>query len=65
MDRKKELDDLKIKRAKLFEQFLKHPVDNQLVLSIQYIKDQLAYWRQRVEITEKNSTRPHSGSSKN
>ena len=65
MDRKKERDDLKIKRAKLFEQFLKHPVDTHLALAIKRIDDQLADWYQRVEITEKNSARPRKGSSEN
>ena len=34
IDRKKVRDDLKIDRAKLSEQFLKHPKDTRLALAI-------------------------------
>jgi hypothetical protein len=42
IDRTKLPDDLKVERAKLFEQFLKHPKDIRLALAIMLIDDQIA-----------------------
>ena len=42
IDKQKVRHDLKIARTKLFEQFLKHPKDTRLALSIKIINDQIA-----------------------
>jgi hypothetical protein len=42
IDRKKVRDDLKVERAKLFEHFLKHPMDTRLALAVKIIDDQIA-----------------------
>jgi hypothetical protein len=42
IDREKVCDDLKIQRAKLCKQFLKHPKDIRLALTIKIIDGQIA-----------------------
>jgi hypothetical protein len=55
IDRKKVRDDLKIERAKLFEQFLKHPMDTRLALSVKIIDDQIANGTEWIRTKEKSA----------
>jgi CRISPR/Cas system-associated endonuclease Cas1 len=55
IDRKKARDDLKIDRAKLFEQFLKHPKDTRLALAVKIIDDQIANCTESIRTKEKNA----------
>ena len=47
IDRKKVRDDLKLDRTKLFEQFLKHPMDTRLALAMKIVDDQIADCNER------------------
>jgi hypothetical protein len=55
IDRKKIRDDLKFERAKLYEQFLKHPTDTRLALTIKIIDDEIADCTQRMRTKEKST----------
>jgi hypothetical protein len=55
IDRKKGRDDLKIKRAKLFEQFLEHPMDTRLALAIKIIDDQIADCIEWIQTKDKSA----------
>lgn len=61
IDRKNLLDDLKIERAKLFKEFLIHPRNTRLTLTIKILDDEIAdcaEWirtkNKGTEIPEKN-----------
>ena len=54
IDRKSVRDDLKIDRAKLFEQFLKHPKDTRLALAVKIIDDQIANCTEWIRTREKS-----------
>jgi hypothetical protein len=54
IDRKRVRDDLKIDRAKLFEQFLKHPKDTRLALAVKIIDDQIANRSEWIRAKEKS-----------
>jgi len=55
IDRKKARDDLKIKRAKMFEQFLEHPMDTRLALAIKIIDDQIADCAEWIQTKDKSA----------
>ena len=55
IDRKKVRDDLKIERAKLFEQFLKHPKDTRLALAVKIVDDQIANCTEWIRTKEKSA----------
>ncbi len=55
IDRKKVRDDLKIDRAKLFEQFLKHPTDTRLALAVKIVDDQIANCTEWIRTKEKSA----------
>jgi hypothetical protein len=42
IEEKRKREDLKSKRDRIFEQYLKHPMDTRLELEIKVIDDQLA-----------------------
>jgi hypothetical protein len=42
IDGKKEFDDLKMRRTRLFEKFSKNPAETRLALGIKVVDDQLA-----------------------
>jgi hypothetical protein len=55
IDRKKVRHDLEIARTKLFEQFLKHPQDARLALSVKLIDDQIARCSEWIRTREKSA----------
>jgi hypothetical protein len=55
IDRKKVREELKIKRAKLFWQFSKHPKDTRLALTIKVLDDQIADCTEWIRTNEKNT----------
>jgi len=55
IDRKKVRDDLKIERAKLFEQFLKHPKDTRLALTVKIMDDPIANCTEWIRSKEKSA----------
>lgn len=55
IDRKKVRDDLKIERARLFEHFLKHPMDTRLALAVKIIDDQIANCTEWIRTKEKSA----------
>ena len=72
IDRKKIRDELKFERAKLYEQFLKHPMDTRLALTIKIIDDEIAdctEWmrtkEKSTEIAKENVTPLQKNSAKN
>ena len=67
IDRKKIRDELKFERAKLYEQFLKHPMDTRLALTIKIIDDEIAdctVWMRTKEKSTENSKRERYPTSK-
>lgn len=60
MDRKKVCDELKINRAKLFGQFLKHPTDTRLALAIKLLDDQIADCTEWIRRKDKNVEIPRT-----
>ena len=67
IDRKKIRDELKFERAKLYEQFLKHPMDTRLALTIKIIDDEIAdctEWMRTKEKSTENSKRERYSTSK-
>ena len=55
IDRKKIRDELKFERAKLYEQFLKHPMDTRLALTIKIIDDEIADCTEWMRTKEKST----------
>ena len=55
IDRKKVHRDLKIARTKLFEQFLKHPKDARLALSVKIIDGQIANCIEWIQTKKKSA----------
>jgi len=55
IDRKRDRDDLKIARTKLFEQFLKHPQDTRLALAVKIIDDQIANCTEWIRTKQKSA----------
>ena len=55
IDRKKIRDELKFERAKLYEQFLKHPMDTRLALTIKIIDDEIADCTEWMRTKEKGT----------
>ena len=54
IDRKKIRDELKFE-GQLYEQFLKHPVDTRLALTIKIIDDEIADCTERMRTKEKST----------
>jgi hypothetical protein len=55
IDKQKVRHDLKIARTKLLDQFLKHPKDTRLALSIKIINDQIANCTELIRTKEKSA----------
>ena len=55
IDRKKIRDKLKFERAKLYQQFLKHPVDARLALTFKIIEDEIADCTEWMRTKEKST----------